>query len=142
MAFTDFIEPRLRRLGYEAEYDSRHDFAMIGLDERCVARVLILSATAETTRGERVISCLAPAFPLPADDELAGHVAISLLRRNANLILAKWELKTFENESKFQLCADMIANTLDDEELRATIDAMVLELAAFQKELQKTNIDF
>jgi hypothetical protein len=85
---------------------------------------------------------MAPCFAVPTDNVLASQLALVLLRRTAQLQFAKWEIGTYDDADWFYLNVDLLAQTLDDEELSAALTALINESAAFKKELQKTNIDF
>lgn len=142
MNFLEFVQNKAEQCGWqisEVLSDSmvRLNFATDLGDENVYIR-----PCGKNADGNTILEFGSNGIPVPDDPAEAGSIALYLLERNGELLFGNWGIEKIGEQKYFTVFVSLIANTMDNDEFRAAVNAIVNERVRVAKNAQQHSIEF
>lgn len=142
MNFVDFISGKAKQAGWKIS--KVHSDKLVSLlfetdtgDERVYIR-----PCGQNADGNTILEFTSQGIPMGDDEEFRHAFAMMALERNGETLLGHWGIEKLEGERFFTVFVSMIANTMDLDEFKAAVRAVLNERTHLKKLLQRASIEF
>jgi hypothetical protein len=142
MNFVDFVTMKANQCGWKVSDVLSDNLVSITFNTDAGKETCFIRPCGKNSDGNTVLEFSSAGLPVPADESIAGALALALLERNGNMISGHWGIEAIGSEKSFTVFATLIANTMDADEFRGAVTAVISERERLFKSLQKTSIDF
>lgn len=142
MDFVTFITQKAAACGWRIN-DVRGDkLVVLSFSEDSGTEHVYIRPCGKNSDGNTVIEFTSIGFPIPDDEALAQKFAFALLSRNGEMLMGHWGIEKIGENQCFTIFVTQIANTMDVDEFKAAVTAILNERRQVQKILQSTSINF
>jgi hypothetical protein len=142
MNFLEFISNKARQAGWKIS--KVHSDTLVSLlfetdggDERVYIR-----PCGKNVDGNTILEFTSQGIPVSDDEDFAHAFAMMALERNGEMLMGHWGIEKLGDERYFTVFVSMIANTMDLDEFRAAVRAVLTEREHLRKALQSASVDF
>lgn len=142
MNFIEFATQKASQCGWRiTEYLSDTMVSMTFETEMGDEKVYIRPC-GQNSDGNTVIEFSSQGVQVPDDIANAALFALALLERNGEMLFGHWGIEKVGRQKFFTVFATQIANTLDADEFKGAVRAVLNERKRLNKEVQKSSINF
>ncbi len=142
MNFVEFVSMKTQQCGWKLSDVYSEEFVSITFNTDSGTETCFIRPCGKNGDGNTVVEFSSEGIPIPDDESAAGSLALVLLERNGNMILGHWGIENLGENKSFTVFATMIANTMDVDEFKGAVSAVISERERLFKSFQKSSIDF
>lgn len=142
MQFVPYITAKAQQCGWQVSEVLSESLVALNFDSDHGEEAVYIRPCGQNADGNTVLEFTSRGLAVPDDSEVAHDLAMMLLKRNGEMLMGHWGIEDLEGEEYFTVFVSQIANTMDLDEFRAAVRAILTERERFFKALQKVSVDF
>ena|ERR1700720_158270 len=142
MNFVEFISMKAHQCDWKVSNILSENLVAITFSADSGVETCFIRPCGKNNDGNTILEFSSMGLPVPDDKDVAGQLALILLERNGNMLMGNWGIEEVAGKKNFTVFVSMIANTMDVDEFRAAVTAVIAERERIFKSIQKTSIDF
>ena len=142
MQFVPFITAKAEQCGWHISKVLSDKLVTLEFDSDHGAETVYIRPCGQNADGNTVLEFTSRGLEVPADTSAALAFAMLLLERNGEMLMGYWGIEKLEEDRYFTVFVSQIANTMDLDEFRASVRAILAERSRFYKLVQKSSIEF
>lgn len=142
MNFLEFTKTKAAECGWKLTSIHSDTFVSLKFNTSYGDETCFIQPVGKNEDGNTVLEFSSAGLDVPNDLSLAGQLALILLKRNATRKMGYWGIESGNQGNTYTVFVSMIANTLDTDEFRAAVNAILNERAWWHSTSQKNAIEF
>jgi hypothetical protein len=142
MNFVEFVSTKAHQCDWKVSNVISENLVAITFSAGSGNETCFIRPCGKNNDGNTILEFSSMGLPLPDDPQVAGELALVLLERNGNMLMGNWGIEEVGEGKVFTVFVSMIANTMDVDEFKAAVTAVIAERERIFKAVQKTSIDF
>ncbi|MBL1176907.1 hypothetical protein [Pantanalinema sp. GBBB05] len=142
MNFLEFVFDKAAQCGWQVSEVLTDSMVKLTFETSMGDEYVYIRPYGKNTDGNTVIEFTSLGIPVPDDPIDAGSIGLYLLQRNGEMLLGNWGIEILNEQRHFTVFAKLIANTMDIDEFKGAVTAIVGERIRVAKSAQKNAIDF
>ena len=142
MNFLEFISGKVVQAGWSISRVHSDQLVSLAFQTDGVEERVFIRPCGKNADGNTILEFTSQGIPVGNDEALAQTFAMMALERNGAMLMGHWGIQTMGEGKFFTVFASMIANTMDLDEFRAAVRAVVTERNHLRKALQSATIGF
>ncbi|HET7459830.1 MAG TPA: hypothetical protein VFJ82_01230 [Longimicrobium sp.] len=142
MQFVPFITAKAQQCGWQVSKVLSESLVALNFDSDHGTETVYIRPCGQNADGNTILEFTSHGLAVPTDSETAHGFAMMLLERNGEMLMGYWGIEVLEDERYFTVFVSQIANTMDLDEFRAAVRAILAERQRFFKLVQKAAIEF
>lgn len=135
MSFSEFVETVAEKAGVPVKKKDNSVVVTCDVGEGRTQNVVVALFGQE--RGNLIIGFSSAVLKMPAGQMLNQKTANELLRKNADLPHGAWAIEKIEDSEYLVVFDTQIAQTMDPEEFKASVEALAFYADKMEKKLGK-----
>ena len=142
MDFVEFVSMKAQQCGWKVSNVHSESLVSLTFQTDAGGDTCFIRPCGKDPDGNTVVEFSSAGIPVPEDSNSAGKLALALLERNGNMLLGHWGIENLNDKKSFTVFATQIANTMDLDEFRGAVMAVIAERERLSKSFQKAAVDF
>jgi hypothetical protein len=142
MNFLEFVRNKAAQCDWRISEVISDNLVVLTFDTDYGSEKCLIHPVGKNHDGNTILEFRSTSFEMATDRKVAGDLALFLLQRNATCLMGSWGLDSNDSPGNTYFLISLIANTMDTEEFRGAVRAILSERAWFHKFLQKNTVDF
>jgi hypothetical protein len=142
MQFVPFITAKAEQAGWQVSKVLNDSLVTLNFDSDHGSETVYIRPCGRNADGNTVLEFTSRGLVVPDNDAVAHEFAMLLLERNGEMLMGHWGIEKLGDERYFTVFVSQIANTMDLDEFRAAVRAIVTERNRFYKLAQAAAIEF
>jgi hypothetical protein len=142
MQFVPFISAKAQQCGWHVSKVLNDSLVTLDFDSDHGTETVYIRPCGQNGDGNTILEFTSRGLAVPADDDAAHGFAMLLLERNGEMLMGHWGIEKLGEERYFTVFVSQIANTMDLDEFRAAVRAILAERSRFYKLAQRAAIEF
>jgi len=142
MNFLEFVSQKAQACGWSISEVVSESMVSLNFSVEGRAEKVYVRPCGKTADDNTVIEFKSSGLVVPDDETLAHDLGFALLRRNGDMLMGHWGIEEVGGAQYFTIFVTQIANTMDMDEFKGAVNAILGERSRFNKVLQSATIGF